>query len=189
MPLFRDRSGKGGFPGKGGGFGGGFGAYTASTPVTRDGVVYVIGGGGPTTAATAIAVKSGGKGDVNSSQVLWRAKAGASSCSPILTGDYLCFVDATVTCLNIADGKVAYKERLYGSKNEYVSPVASGDKIFALTRNDGIFVIKGGGTFERLGHYDFKGDTSVFNATPAIANGRIYVRSNENLYCIGKVKE
>ena len=33
---------------------------------------------------------------------------------------------------------------------------------------------------------DFKGDTSIFNASPAISDGRLYLRSNEYLYCIGK---
>jgi hypothetical protein len=172
--------------GGGGGFGGGIGGpYTASTPVARDGIVYVIGGGGPTPTA-AIAIKTGGRGDVSSSHVVWKSKAGACNCSPVLTGDYLCFVDGTVTCLNIADGKQAYKERLYDSKNEYVSAVATSDKVFALTRYSGIYVIAGGGKFERLGHFDFTGDTSIFNASPAIADGRIYLRSNEYLYCVGK---
>jgi outer membrane protein assembly factor BamB len=173
--------------GGGGGFGGGFGGgpYTASTPVARDGIVYVIGGGGPTPAA-ALAVKTGGKGDVSKTHVVWRVKPGATNCSPVLTGDYLCFVDGTATCLNIADGKVAYKERLYDAKNEYVSAVATGDRVYALTRYDGLFVIKGGGDFERLSRLSFPGDTSIFNASPAISDGRLYLRSNEYLYCIGK---
>ena len=60
--------------GGGGGGGGGFGGpYTASTPVARDGIVYVIGGGGPVPTA-ALAVKTGGKGDVTQSHVLWRPR-------------------------------------------------------------------------------------------------------------------
>lgn len=175
--------GGGGFGGgKGGGFGGG---YTASTPVARDGVVYVIGGGGPTPAA-ALAVKLGGSGDVNKTHVLWRAKAGASNCSPILSGDHLCFVDGTVTCLNIKDGEITYKERLYNGRNEYVSAVGAEGRIYALTRSDGLFVIQGGGKFEKISHLEFPGDASIFNASPAISSGRLYLRSNEYLYCIGK---
>jgi hypothetical protein len=164
---------------------GGFGPYTASTPVAKDGIVYVIGGGGPTPAA-ALAVKAGGRGDVTKTHVVWKARAGATNCSPVLSGDHLFWADGSVTSLKIADGKVAYKERLYSASNEYVSPVSAGDKIYALTRNDGLFVLAGGGTFEKLSRLDFKGDTSIFNASPAISDGRLYVRSNEYLYCIGK---
>jgi len=98
----------------------------------------------------------------------------------------LCFVDGTVTCLSIADGKTTYKERLYSGRNEYVSAVATGDHVYALTRNDGLFVLTGGDKFEKISHIDFKGDTSIFNASPAVSGARLYVRSNEYLYCIGK---
>jgi outer membrane protein assembly factor BamB len=175
----------GGGSSAGGGFGGGGASYTASTPVAKDGVVYVIGGGGP-TPAVSFAVKTGGKGDVTKTHILWKQKTGACNCSPVLTGDYLCWVDGSVTCVNIADGKIAYKERLYSAKNEYVSAVAADGKIYALTRSDGLFVLAGGGTFQQLARNDFKADTSVFNASPAVSDGRIYLRSNEYLYCIGK---
>ncbi len=174
-----------GVVGGGGGIGFGAGSYTASTPVARDGIVYVIGGGGPTPTA-AMAIKTGGSGDVTRSHVVWKVKAGACNCSPVLSGDYLYWVDGTVTCVNIADGKTAYKERVYSGKNEYVSAIAAGDKIYALTRYDGLYVLAGGGIFEQLARNDFKGDTSIFNASPAISDGRIYLRSNEYLYCIGK---
>ena len=39
---------------------------------------------------------------------------------------------------------------------------------------------------KKLSHFDFDGDTSVFNASPAIRNGRSCLRSNECLYCVGK---
>jgi hypothetical protein len=175
----------GGGGGGGGGFGGMGGSYTASTPAVRDGIVYAIGGGGPSTPAASLAVKAGGRGDVSTTHVLWRSKAGASSCSPVLVGNYLCWVDGTMTCLNIADGKLASKTRLYDSRNEYVSAVSNGNKVFALTRTDGMFVVSSGDKIEKVGHVSFD-DTSVFNASPAISDGRLYLRSNEYLYCMGE---
>ncbi len=166
--------------------GGGQGGYTGATPVARDGVVYVMGGGGPGATPTSMAIKTGGKGDVTATHLLWKQKAGANTCSPVLSGDSLVWVNGTVTSINRADGKIAYQERLYGAKGEYVSAVAAGDKIFALTRTEGLFVLAGGAKFEKLSHYDFDGDTSIFNASPAISNNRIYLRSNEYLYCVGK---
>jgi outer membrane protein assembly factor BamB len=163
---------------------GGFG-YTASTPVARDGVVYVIGGGGPSVRATALAIKAGGRGDVTKTHLLWKRNSGTSMASPVLVGDHLCWVAGTATSLKAADGKVAYQERLYSDRNEYVSAVAAGGKIFALTRTEGLYVLAGGDKFERLAHNEFAGDSSIFNASPAISGGRLYVRSNAYLYCIG----
>lgn len=179
-------TGGGGGKGFGGGGGGGFGGgpYTASTPVARDGVVYIIGGGGPTPAG-AVAIKTGGKGDVSKSQVVWRVKAGATNCSPILSGEALVFVDGAVTALSTKDGSTLYKERLYDGRNEYVSPVAAGDRIYALTRYSGMYVLQGGSKYDRVGHLDLSSDSSIFNASPAIADGRMYLRSNEYLYCLG----
>jgi outer membrane protein assembly factor BamB len=159
--------------------------YTSSTPVARDGMVYVTGGGGPTPAAT-LAVRAGGRGDVDKTHVLWRARQGTGIASPVLCGDYLCWVSGTVICLKTADGTKAHQGRLYDSFQEYVSPVAAGGKIFALTRFDGLYVLDGAGKFEELAHNEFAGDRSVFNASPAISDGRMYIRSNAYLYCIGK---
>jgi outer membrane protein assembly factor BamB len=163
---------------------GGFG-YTCSTPVARAGIVYAIGGGGPTAQAAALAIKTGGRGDVTKTHVLWRARAGTTMPSPVLCGEYLHWVAGTANCLQVADGTIKFQERLYGSRSEYVSAVAAGDRIYALTRFDGLYVLAGGGTFEKLGHYDFAGDTSIFNASPAVSDGRLYVRSNDYIFCIG----
>jgi hypothetical protein len=167
----------------GGGFGGG---YTISTPVARDGIVYVIGGGGFKKDAAALAIKTGGKGDVNKTHVLWRKSTGTGTASPVLSGDYLCWVNGTLTALKLSDGSTAVNERLYDNFGEYVSPVATGGRIYALTRFDGLYVVDGGGKFEKLARVDFPEKDGMFNASPAISDGRLYIRSNEYLYSLGK---
>ncbi len=158
---------------------------TSTTPVERDGIVYVTGGGGPEPLAT-LAVKTGGTGDVSQTHVLWRQRVGSSYCSPLLVGDYLCWVDGVVQGLALADGKTIVKDRLYDSRGEYVSAVAAGNRIFALTRQNGLFVLGGTSKLEKTDHFDFDGDDSLFNASPAISNDRLYLRSNRYLYCLGK---
>lgn len=162
----------------------GFG-YSCSTPVAKDGVVYAIGGG-PGSAPTAMAVRAGGRGDVTNTHVLWRQNAGTSISSPVVSGDHLYWVAGTAHCLRTDTGKVVYRERLYDARGEYVSAVAAGDKIFALTRFDGVHVFTAGDKFAKLAHNEFEGDTSIFNASPALSKGRLYIRSNAYLYCIGK---
>lgn len=166
--------------GSAGGYGG-----TSPTPVAHKGIVYVMGGGGFTPSAT-IAVKAGGTGDVNKTHVLWRQRTGANYCSPVVVNDHLCWVDGTLQCLKLEDGTSAHKERLYDARGEYVSAVAAGNKIFALTRYSGLFVLDAAKNFEKLAHLEFDGDDSIFNASPAISDGRLYLRSNAYLYCLGK---
>lgn len=170
-----------------GGFGGfGMGGPTASsTPVTRDGIVYIMGGGGFRGGSMSVAIKAGGQGNVDKSHVLWRKSVGTGNCSPVLSGDHFCWVAGIANALSVADGSTAYQKRLYDARQEYVSAVAADSKIYSLTRFEGLFVLGGGGKFEKLGHLTFEGDDSVFNASPAVSDGRIYVRSNKYLYCLG----
>jgi hypothetical protein len=78
-----------------------------------------------------------------------------------------------------------YQERLYGGGQEYASPVVAGGKIYMFSRRSGAFVLATGPKFEKL-HEQSLGDSSDFNASPAVSQGQLFVRSNQYLYCIGK---
>ncbi len=166
------------------GIGGGGMSYTISSPVAKDGIVYVVGGGGPQTPKTSFAIKTGGSGNVTETHVLWKVKNGNNIASPVINGDLLCWVSGTATALKTSDGSQVTEDRLYDSRSEYVSAVAAGGNIFALTRTDGLFVL--GRNLQKLSHFTFEGDDSIFNASPAIGDGKVYLRSNAYLYCIGK---
>jgi outer membrane protein assembly factor BamB len=159
---------------------------TYSTPVASGGVVYVTGGGGPGSQVSALAIKAGGRGDVNTTHVLWRQKAGTSFNSPVVAGDYLYCLDGLAYCLRTDTGKIVYKERLHDSSGDYVSAVVAGEQIFLVTRFDGVYVLASGEKFQKLAHNTIAGDPSIFNANPAVSNGRLYLRSSDYLYCIGK---
>jgi hypothetical protein len=53
-----------------------------------------------------------------------------------------------------------------------------------VSRNQGTFIIPTGRKFEILKQNKFAEDTSDFNASPAVSDGELYLRSNKNLYCI-----
>lgn len=161
-------------------------ATASSTPVARAGVVYAMGAG-VAGAKQVLAVRAGGRGEVSQSHVVWKAKAGANHCSPVLYGDFLYYISGRVWCLRADTGEVVYQERLYGAGTEYSSPVAADGKLFAFTRRDGAFVLKAGATFELLAHNDLD-DQSVFNASPAVSDGRLFIRSNDCVYCLGGPK-
>ena len=87
--------------------------------------------------------------------------------------------------MNAKTGESVYQKRLYEDPQEYVSPVAADGKIYALTRRFGLFVLKAGEQFEQLAHNRIPGDNSLFNASPAVSDAQILVRSNAYLYAFG----
>ena len=57
-------------------------------------------------------------------------------------------------------------------------------ELHAVSRTSDTFVLAARPQLEQLAHNTLGGDDSDFNATPAISDGRIFLRSNCHLYCI-----
>jgi outer membrane protein assembly factor BamB len=92
-------------------------------------------------------------------------------------------------CLNAKTGKEVYRERLQSTRGVpkfYASPILVDGKIISISRNVGAFVIEAKPKFNQLAQNIFASDRTVFNASPAISNGRLYLRSDTHLYCVGE---
>jgi outer membrane protein assembly factor BamB len=90
-----------------------------------------------------------------------------------------------VTSLAAQSGKVLWQGRLGVAQREgfSASPVAVDGKVF-FTNDDGdTFVLRAGATFEIL-HVNRIGETTL--ASPALVDGRWYIRTDRNLYAIGR---
>lgn len=61
-----------------------------------------------------------------------------------------------------------------------------GGKIYVVTRRDGTIVYPPGDAFEPIARNRFAGDDTDFNASPAVSDGKLYLRSDRALYCIGE---
>ncbi|WP_372898150.1 PQQ-binding-like beta-propeller repeat protein [Stieleria sp.] len=156
--------------------------YVCPSIVSQDGVVYVIGG----RTSRAIAVRAGGRGDVTDTHRLWEAKAGANVVSPVIHQGHLYWVSDRNTiayCVRLADGEVVYAERFRGQP--YASALAGDGKLYVVTRNGGTYVLAAKPEFEQLAHNRLD-DRSTFNASPIVADGKLYLRSDKYLYCIGE---
>jgi outer membrane protein assembly factor BamB len=156
--------------------------YVCPSVVSHQGVVYVIGG----RTSQAIAVKTGGRGDVTETHVLWKAKAGANVVSPVVHDGHLYWVSDRNTiayCVRLQDGQVMYAERF--PAQPYASAVVGDGKIYVVTRASGTYVLAAKPEFELLAHNKLD-DRSTFNASPIIADSKLILRSNKYLYCIGK---
>jgi outer membrane protein assembly factor BamB len=158
--------------------------YVSSTPVVRDGVIYLMGAGAGDRQF--IAIRAGGRGDVTRTHVVWnQPRAGASYCSPVLVGDQLYYFSESAYCLKADSGEIVYQERLAGLGREYASPVVADGKIYVPTRRGIVHVLKAGDKLEVLSSNNLD-DPSGFTGSPAVSGGRVYLRSNEYLYCVGE---
>ncbi|HLJ11643.1 MAG TPA: PQQ-binding-like beta-propeller repeat protein [Planctomycetaceae bacterium] len=184
--------------------------YICPSAIPGKGVAYVTGG----RRSMIVAVKAGGAGDVSASHVLWRAKVGANVPTPVLYQGHLFGVSdpGIAFCVDAQAGHVVYQERLKadeiavrpaafqqgrkrgrrggggfdGGLKLYASAVAADGKIFAVSRGHGVFVLAAKPALELLARNRLDSDNGPFDATPALASGQIFLRSNEYLYCIGK---
>jgi outer membrane protein assembly factor BamB len=165
-----------------------------TTVVAKDGVIYALGGGPGGSAA--IAIKAGGRDDAGKSNLLWRKTIGSYVPSPVVVGDYLYWVDdkGIAYCLKANTGDQVYRERLPGlaggggrgmSSPVYASLVAADGKLYAVSRHNGVYLLAQGQKFEVLAHNQFESDASDFNASPAVVQGHLLLRSNRALYCVG----
>ena len=129
-----------------------------------------------------LAVKLGGQGDVTESNIVWRIDRGAPSTpSPLLVGDELYFVSdkGIASCVDARTGERHWMERLGG--NYSASPVYADGRVLFLDEDGLATWVKLGQTFEVLGTNQVPGRTF---ATPAFADGAMYLRTDTALYKI-----
>ena len=155
------------------------------TPVVGYGMVFCSSGrAGPTLAITP-----GGSGDVSRTHVVWRSPRGSPFVpSPILYGEQLYMVNdmaSIVTSLEARTGEAVWQGRLGVAQREgfSASPVAVDGKVFFTNDEGDTFVLRAGRTFELL-HVNHLGERTL--ASPALVDGRWYIRTDRNLLAIGR---
>ncbi len=135
----------------------------------------------------------GGKDDVTKTRVAWKNRNSTYIPTPVLHEGRIYFVSDAgfATCLDARTGEQVFKERLPGAsgggpggKPFYASPVLANGLIYAVSRHNGAFVFAAKPEFKLVAQNKFSGDTSQFNATPAVSGDQIFLRSDRALYCI-----
>ena len=155
--------------------------------VVFDGETIYAFGGYPRRVAAAI--KAGGAGDVTGTHIRWTNGDSPYIPTPVLRDGHLYWVDRSgkAQCLKSATGETVFHERLQSEDTRiqvYASPIIVGNRIIAVTRNAGAFVLDAGPEFKQLAQNVFLSDDSEFCGTPAIGEGRMFLRSHQALYCI-----
>jgi len=133
-----------------------------------------------------LSIKLGGEGDQTATAIRWRYQKPVPQVpSTLLYKGVLYMVNdgGVLISFDPATGNVIKQGRLQGAIDKYFSsPVAADDKVFLIGEGGAVSVLKAAGDWEVLKVNQL--DDECF-ATPAIADGRIYIRTRSALYCFG----
>ncbi|HVK07977.1 MAG TPA: PQQ-binding-like beta-propeller repeat protein [Gemmataceae bacterium] len=162
---------------------------TIPAPVPAGDRVFISSGNRP--IQPIIAVKPGAAGDVSlkdgqtkSDAVAWATmRGGPYMPTPIVYGPhlYVCSNAGILTCYEAATGKQVYRERI-GGTSYTASPVAADGRLYFVSEQGEVRVVKAGEKFELLAVNDM-GDVCM--AVPAISRGALFVRTQHALYALG----
>ena len=152
--------------------------------VAGHGLVFATAG---SQAKRALAIRPGGSGDLtNSPAVVWRYNKGTAYVpSPILHGSYLYLMTDTgiMTCLDAVSGKLVYEGGRVPVPATFTASIVAVGAELLLTSEDGdTFVVRAGPKHEVL-RTNSVGEPVY--ASPAVADGRIYIRGERHLFAIG----
>jgi len=135
-------------------------------------------------------VDASAKGDIKKEQVKWTTygwQGGFSS--PVLDGTRLYQVDnsANIAAFDVTNGKQLWLKNL--GTIQKASPVFADGKLYVGTENGKFFILKPSATDCEILDQDQLGTEALpeaIIASVAVSNGRVYLVSDSNLYCIGK---
>ncbi|HEV8368090.1 MAG TPA: PQQ-binding-like beta-propeller repeat protein [Pyrinomonadaceae bacterium] len=134
-----------------------------------------------------LAIKMGGQGDQTASAIRWRYQKPVPQVpSTLLYKGVLYMINDSGILISFdpVTGNVIKQGRLMGAIDKYfASPVAADDKVYVIGEAGAVSVLKATGEWEVMAVNEL--DDEVF-ATPAIADGRIYIRTRSALYSFGK---
>lgn len=155
--------------------------FAVPSPVFHDGIIYASRGyrSGP-----YMAIKPGGRGDVNATQTVWRVATGAPYVSSLLHYDGLVYMANDVgvlTAVDAATGARVWQERVDGVFS--ASPVGGGGHVYFVSESGETVVVKAGPAPQVVAR-NALGERAV--ASPAIAGGRIFIRTDNHVFAIGR---
>ena len=168
----------------------GGGDIPVPTPVVSDGLVFITNAHGPSSPVYAIRETASGDislaaGASSNQGVAWSyPRDGGYMCTPLVYRG-LVYVIRYNGVLNVYDAKTGekkFQERLAGGTSAFTaSPVASDGKVYIANEDGQVFVLKSSPAYELLALNDM--GSSVL-ATPAISQGRLFVRTQQHVVAI-----
>jgi outer membrane protein assembly factor BamB len=156
---------------------------TVATPVVWKDIIFVQGGNGGGNS-DIVAIRAGSPG--SSPKLVWEKRKGSFSYVPcmLVVGDLLFTVHdktGTAGCYEAATGKEKWTQRLSGEFRS--SPVLIDGKVYQAGDRGEVYVFPAIDSYRLLAR-NALGES--ITASPAVADGRLFVRGKEHLFCIGR---
>ncbi len=170
----------------------GGGDIPVPTPVLWNDLAFITNAHGP--AAPIYAIRTSATGDISLSgdatsndHVAWANLRIGNYMQTLLVYDdllYACRDNGIQACYEPLTGKNVYRQRLgSGSSGFTASPVAADGKLYYSSEEGDIYVVQAGREQEVIATNPMG---EVVMATPAISEGKLYIRGQSHLFCIGK---
>ena len=154
-----------------------------SSPSCGEGIIVA-----PTAKrGPVLGLKVDGQGDLTGKESAkhWELKKGTPDVATPVIYDglvYLAGEKGDLTCLDARSGEVKYRKRLFADKHRS-TPVAVDGRLIIVDRKGTVMVVKSGPELEVLSKLELKEETT---ASPAISNGKVFLRTFKALYAFGE---
>lgn len=153
----------------------------APSPIWHDHLAFTVN-----TGAVLAAIRMGGSGNVTESGVAWTGEDGLPDIvSPLSDGRIvlLCTTNGFLNAYAVADGQLLWQKELDRRFN--ASPSLVGNKVYLLDAKGVMHIATIADGFKEVATAEL-GEPA--RASPAFADGRIYLRGRKHLFCIGEEK-
>lgn len=154
------------------------GGDVAPSPIYAGGFVFAV-----EPYDKLVAIRPDGRGDVTKTHVIWSAEDNIPDiCCPVSNGRFIFLLttEGMLTCYKVSDGSMIWEKDL--EMDFKASPSLVGERVYLLSDKGIMVIIEAAAEYKELVRSEL-GEEAF--ASPAFAEGRIYIRGAKHLYCIG----
>jgi outer membrane protein assembly factor BamB len=156
-----------------------------ASPIAAEGIAFVTGG----YMGNSIAVPTGGTGDMTEKRLWQKVRTKNRLGTGVIHQGhaYIFNTDGFAECIELKTGNTVYMERVraVGPKGDsWSSSVLSGDRIYILNQSGDCHIIRATPKFELIASNGI--GSELTNASVAVSDGLLFIRTHEHLWCIGK---
>ena len=153
-----------------------------ASPVVVGEMIYA-----PTRKKPLLALRAGGRGDVTTSNLVWKWDGGAAPDvpTPVCDGTYFYMVDdaGKITALDAKTGEVVWGPERTAQGTVSSSPILVDGKIYFINERGATSVVATGPEFKQLATNQL--DDSYTLSSIVVSGNQLFIRTSSHLYCIG----